>query len=71
ILKIGENPAEINVAGGFLHYGLVGSDYIIVAGSIPGPSKRLVRIRYPVRSKVEKIEPPKLVAVDLASKQGV
>jgi len=71
ILKIGENPAEINVAGGFLHYGLVGTDYILVAGSIPGPSKRLVRIRYPVRSKVEKIEPPKLVAVDLASKQGV
>lgn len=71
ILKVGENPAEINISGGFLHYGLVRGDYIVVAGSIPGSSKRLVRIRYPVRAKVDKIEPPKLVAVDLTSKQGV
>lgn len=71
ILKIGENPSEINVAGGFLHYGLVSSDYIVVAGSVPGPAKRLIRIRYPVRARVQKVEPPKLVAVDLASKQGV
>jgi len=71
ILKVGENPSEINVAGGFLHYGLVKGDHVLVSGSLPGPTKRLVRFRYPVRAKVPKVEPPKVVAVSLASKQGV
>jgi len=71
ILKVGENPAEINVAGGFLHYGPVKGDHVLVSGSLPGPTKRLVRFRYPVRARVPKVEPPKVVAVSLASKQGV
>jgi len=71
ILRISENPVDINVAGGFLHYGLVRGDYVLVNGTLPGPTKRLVRFRYPVRAKVAKIEPPKVVSVNLASKQGV
>ncbi|MBM5805347.1 MAG: 50S ribosomal protein L3, partial [Candidatus Verstraetearchaeota archaeon] len=71
ILKVGENPAEINVAGGFLHYGPVKGDHVLVSGTLPGPTKRLVRFRYPVRARVPKVEPPKVVAISLASKQGV
>lgn len=71
ILKIGENPAEINVSGGYLHYGLVKGDHAIVEGTLPGPVKRLIRIKAPVRAKKATIEPPKLVSVNLASKQGV
>lgn len=71
ILKVGEKPSEINVAGGFLHYGLVKSDYILVSGAVPGPAKRLVRFRYPVRAKTPKMEPPKILSISLASKQGV
>lgn len=41
-LKIGESPEEINPKGGFLHYGLVKNNYILLKGSIPGPAKRIV-----------------------------
>lgn len=71
VLKLGENPSEINVAGGFLHYGLVRGDYIIIAGSIPGPAKRLIRFRYAIRAKQHVVQPPKIVTISLSSKQGV
>jgi large subunit ribosomal protein L3 len=71
ILKVGENPAEINVSGGFLHYGLVKADHMIIAGTLPGPTKRLIRFKAPVRAKSPKVEVPKIVAISLASKQGV
>jgi len=41
-LKIGNNPDEINPNGGFLHYGLVKNEFILLKGSIPGPAKRFV-----------------------------
>ncbi|MDH5806558.1 MAG: 50S ribosomal protein L3 [Candidatus Methanomethylicaceae archaeon] len=71
ILKVGDNPSEINVAGGFLHYGLVRGDYVIVAGSIPGSAKRLIRFRCAIRAKQPVIQPPKIVTISLSSKQGV
>ncbi len=71
ILKVGDNPSEVNIEGGFLHYGLVRSDYILVSGTLPGPAKRLVRFRYPIRAKTPKLEPPKILSISLASKQGV
>jgi large subunit ribosomal protein L3 len=71
ILKVGENPTEINVAGGYLHYGLVKGDHLIIEGSLPGPTKRLIRFKAPVRAKKATVEPPKLIAINLASKQGV
>jgi large subunit ribosomal protein L3 len=49
ILKIGVDGKDITPKGGFLKYGEVKGTYIIVDGSLPGPAKRLVRLRYPVR----------------------
>ena len=71
ILKVSENPKDINVLGGFLHYGLVRGDYLLVEGTLPGPVKRLIRLRYPVRSKPSKLEAPKIITISLESKQGV
>lgn len=71
VLKVGENPNEINVMGGFLHYGLVKNDYLVMQGTLPGPCKRLLRLRFPVRAKKDKIEAPKVLTISLASKQGV
>jgi large subunit ribosomal protein L3 len=71
ILKVSENPQDINVAGGYLHYGLVKGDHLLVDGTLPGPTKRLIRFRYPVRAKSPKIEAPKIVTISLSSKQGV
>jgi large subunit ribosomal protein L3 len=42
ILKISDE--DINPKGGFLHYGLIKNDYVILKGSIAGPSKRVIRM---------------------------
>lgn len=44
LLKIGEKQEEINIKGGFINYGLVKSQYLILKGSLPGAKKRLVRL---------------------------
>ena len=49
ILKIDSDVDSINPNGGFPHYGFVRNDYILLKGSIPGPYKRLVRLRLAVR----------------------
>lgn len=51
IMKISENGEEINPKGGFINYGLVKGDYIMILGSVPGPKKRLIRLRNPIRPK--------------------
>jgi|Deesub1362A_J573_1020465.scaffolds.fasta_scaffold00258_17 large subunit ribosomal protein L3 len=71
ILTIGDNGEEITPQGGFLHYGVVRNEYCLIEGSIPGPIKRLVRIRDPIRPHGEFETKPNLVYVSKASKQGV
>jgi large subunit ribosomal protein L3 len=70
ILKIGTNGDEITPAGGFLHYGQVRNTFIVVKGSIPGPAKRLIRIRPAVRLGEHRIRTPAISYVSLQSKQG-
>ncbi len=72
ILKIGEDGGEITPDGGFLHYGVVRNEYVMVHGSIPGPVKRLIRMRPAVRYwKGVKVEKPDITYVSTTSKQGV
>ena len=72
ILKVGEEGAEITPAGGFLHYGVVRNHYLLLHGSIPGPTKRLVRLREAARDHGHvKVEQPDLTYISTASKQGV
>ncbi|HOJ96864.1 MAG TPA: 50S ribosomal protein L3 [Methanospirillum sp.] len=70
LLKIGEDGAEITPEGGFINYGEVRARYVLIKGSIPGPSKRLVRIRHAMRLGEHKIREPTIGFVSLASKQG-
>jgi large subunit ribosomal protein L3 len=49
ILRIGTDPEEINPKGGIPRYGLVSTDWIMLTGSVPGPRKRLVRLRPAIR----------------------
>ena len=51
ILKISDDVAGINVEGGYKGYGEVKNTYVLVKGSIPGPSKRLVRFKPALRTK--------------------
>lgn len=53
ILKISDNVAEINPKGGFKHYGLVKSSYVLIEGSVPGVVKRLIALRYPIRPPLD------------------
>jgi large subunit ribosomal protein L3 len=71
VLKIGDSnqTGSINVKGGFLNYGVVKNDFIVLEGSIPGPAKRLVRIRKAVRSR-RAVKAPELTFISLSSKQG-
>ncbi|MDY6777082.1 MAG: 50S ribosomal protein L3 [Candidatus Nanohaloarchaea archaeon] len=49
LLKIGDDPEAVNPEGGFTNYGEVDNDYILVKGSVPGPSARLIMLRSAVR----------------------
>ncbi len=49
VMLIGENEEEINPKGGFIKYGKIKGDYILILGSIPGSKKRLIRIRKTIR----------------------
>jgi large subunit ribosomal protein L3 len=71
VLKIGSDGSEISPNGGFLHYGVVTNQYVIIHGSVPGPSKRLIRIREPIRMKGVKVEKTDLTYISTESKQGV
>lgn len=71
VLKIGQNGADVTPKGGFLHYGIVRNDYVVLHGTVPGITKRVVRLREPVRVAGAVLkEPPQITYLSLESKQG-
>jgi large subunit ribosomal protein L3 len=70
LLGIGDDSSKINPAGAFLRYGMVPGSYIIVEGSVPGPSKRLVFIKKAVRSRRKDVV-TELKHISTDSKQGL
>ena len=73
ILKIAsaDEVDQINPDGGFVKYGLVKNDYVLVKGSLPGPSKRLVILRQPIRPNNKAEDIPQINYISTKSKQGV
>jgi large subunit ribosomal protein L3 len=72
VLKIGEKGEEISPVGGFPHYGIVRNSYVLIHGSIPGPTKRLISMRDAIRyQRGVKIEKPEISYISTTSKQGV
>jgi large subunit ribosomal protein L3 len=66
IFKIGEpNDTSINPSSGYMHYGLVKNDYILVGGSVPGVAKALVRVRRALRN-MRAIKEPTLSYIAIA-----
>jgi large subunit ribosomal protein L3 len=56
LLVIDNDVSKINPKSGFTNYGVVKNNYALVAGSIPGPSKRVVVFRNatrPIRSNTD------------------
>jgi large subunit ribosomal protein L3 len=69
IVKISEDAKDVSPSSGFLNYGNIKSQYVMIKGSIPGASRRLVIMRAPAR--VKRMEPtPKIEYLSLESKQG-
>jgi large subunit ribosomal protein L3 len=58
------------VEGGFIDYGEVDNEYTLVKGSVPGPDKRLVRLRPAVRPNDQPRLDPEVRYVSEASNQG-
>jgi len=56
--------------GGFVNYGEVSGPYALVKGSVPGPDKRLVRLRPAVRPGETPRLDPEVRYVSTASNQG-
>lgn len=73
ILKIADasEADAVNPEGGFVKYGLVKNNYVLVKGSLPGPSKRLVILRKAMRPHRKHNDAPEISYISTASKQGV
>jgi large subunit ribosomal protein L3 len=69
ILQIGtkETVSAINQKAGFSNYGPVRNDYLVVDGSVPGPAKRVIRVRKAVRShqKPQSIKDPRIIEITI------
>ena len=68
ILKIGIDPKEVNPKSGFLHYGLIKNNYLLLKGSIPGPAKRTIVMTYQ-RGPKRKIHNFEITKISTSSKQ--
>ena len=71
LLKIGDNPEDVNVKGGFIRYGNVKNDYILLKGSVLGPKKRMLRLNIAARpNKKFKQAVPDITLISKESQQG-
>ncbi len=71
ILKISsEQEDKITPKGGILKYGRVSGKYLLLAGSIPGPKKRAIRITTARRAHKKSKDEQNLIAVSTLSQQG-
>ncbi len=72
VLRIGSNGSDVTPKGGFLHYGVVNGEYIILKGSVPGSQKRLVMLRHAVRPMPKAaVDAPEILDISTESMQGV
>lgn len=62
----------INPMGGFLHYGTVKNDYIMIKGSVMGPSKRVITLgkSFTDSKKEKNLEHIDIKFIDTSSKMG-
>jgi large subunit ribosomal protein L3e len=63
---------SINPVGGFVHYGLVKNDFVMIKGGVCGPKKRAITLRKSLLNQTSRAanEPVKLKFIDTTSKMG-
>ncbi len=65
-----EDGDTASVDGGFVNYGEIDGPHVLVEGSVPGPSKRLVRFRPAIRPSSQTRLDPEIRHVATTSNQG-
>ncbi|MBI4045081.1 MAG: 50S ribosomal protein L3 [Candidatus Diapherotrites archaeon] len=71
VLLVGNDPKKINPVSGFKNYGTVKSDYVLIAGSVPGIKKRSVSLRHGIRkSNNDSFNVSGLTVISQGSAQG-
>ena len=70
ILRIGSISEEVNPRGGFLNYGTIRNKFVMLRGTVPGPAKRLIRMRPAIRPTMIVRGAPEISYVSTKSKQG-
>ena len=70
LLKISNTPSDVNPKSGFIRYGVVKNNYLLVKGSIQGPAKRMITLTQAIRpnKKIPK-EVPAIVYTSLETMQ--
>jgi len=58
-----EEANPITPAGGFPHFGELRGEYLVVKGSVPGPQRRPVVVRLPLRSEYNKGKVPQILYI--------
>jgi len=71
LMALGTDGGEVTPAGGFPEYGIVRSSYALIKGSLPGPAKRLIRMRKALRPGQIEVKAPQFLYVSKESKQGL
>ena len=71
VIKVSDEPKEINPKGGFIRYGNVKNTYVLIKGSIAGTSKRSLIFTFPLRGNLNNIstDSPQVQYISLESKQ--
>jgi large subunit ribosomal protein L3 len=71
ILKISDKPEVVNPRGGFINYGLIKSQFVMIKGSIMGAKKRMILLTEPVRLKKKaSYSPDSIKYISTSSHQG-
>jgi large subunit ribosomal protein L3 len=69
VIELGQEGKNVNPKGGFLNYGEIKGPYVLLYGSVPGASKRLIRFS-PARRPPKDEANFEITYIDQSSKQG-
>jgi len=69
VVKIGQEGKDITPKGGFIRYGEIKAQYVMLSGTVPGPARRAITLRHGVRGGAA-ASPPKFDYLSLESPQG-
>lgn len=69
VVKIGEEGRDVTPKGGFLRYGEIKAQYVMLKGTVPGPARRAITLRHGVRGGTSET-PPRYDYLSLESTQG-